>query len=71
MTPHETAVLLGYGVTRASIDALGAAGYDSLEAILTMRQEQISLIPGVAPADVRAAVRLVGLLADSGHSTAR
>ena len=70
MTPRETAVLLGYGVTKPTIDALTAAGYDSLEKILSIQQEQIPLIPGVATADARAAVRLVGLLADSGYNTA-
>lgn len=69
MTPIETAVLLQRGVTKATIDALGAAGYDSMEAILRIQQEQIPLILGAAEADVRAAVRLVGLLADAGYST--
>jgi hypothetical protein len=71
MNPHETAVLLSYGVTKDTIDALADAGCDSLADILTIRPEQMTLIPGVAEEDVRAAVRLVGLLADAGYSTAR
>jgi hypothetical protein len=71
MTPHETAVLLSYGVAKPTIDALVAAGCDSLAGILAIQREQIPLIPGAAEEDVRAAVRLVGLLADSGYSTAR
>jgi hypothetical protein len=71
MNGHETAVLLSYGVTKDTIDALAAAGYDSLKAILDMPHEKIPLIQGAAEEDVRAAVRLVGLLADSGFSTLR
>lgn len=71
MTPTETAVLLRYGVTKDTIDALIKAGYDSLKDVLGIQREQIPLIPGVAEADARAVVRLVGLLADSRHSTAR
>jgi hypothetical protein len=71
VTPHETAVLLERGVTKSTIDALAAAGYDSLKAILGMPQEKIPLILNAAEEDVRAAVRLVGLLADSGFSTLR
>jgi len=64
-------VLIQRGVTKATIDALEAAGYDSLKAILSIQREQIPLIPGVAVEDARAAVRLVGLLADAGFSTLR
>lgn len=71
MTPRETAVLLSYGVTKPTIDALIAAGCDSLADILAIQREQIPLIPGVAEEDVRAAVRLAGMLADAGVSTAR
>jgi len=71
MTPHETAVLIQRGVTKPTIDALAEAGYDSLAAILAMPQEKIPLIPGAEVADVRAAVRLVGLLADAKFSTLR
>jgi len=71
MTPHETAVLLERGVTKTTIDALAAAGYDSLAAILDMPHEKVPLIPGAEVADVRAAVRLVGLLADARFSTLR
>lgn len=66
MTPTETAVLLQRGVTKTTIDALAEAGYDSLAAIMRIPQEQIPLIVGADKADVRAAVRLVGLLADAG-----
>jgi hypothetical protein len=71
MTPHETAVLIQRGVTKPTIDALAEAGYDSLAAILAMPHEKIPLIPGAEVADVRAAVRLVGLLADAKFSTLR
>jgi hypothetical protein len=71
MTPTETAVLLRYGVTKPTIDALAAAGCDSLADILAIQREQIPLIPGVDEADARAVVRLVGLLADAGVGTAR
>ena len=71
MTPHETAVLIQRGVTKATIDALAEAGYDSLVAILAMPQEKIPLILNAAEEDVRAAVRLVGLLADAKFSTLR
>jgi len=71
MTPHETAVLLERGVTKTTIDALAAAGYDSLAAILAMPHEKIPLILNAAEEDVRAAVRLVGLLADAKFSTLR
>ena len=70
MSPHETAVLLQYGVTKPTIDALAEAGYDSLAAILAMPREKIPLIRGAAEADVRAAVLLVGRLADAKVSTA-
>lgn len=65
MDRHETAVLLQRGVTKTTIDALTAAGYDSLAAIMRIPQEKIPLILGADAADVRAAVRLVGLLADA------
>jgi hypothetical protein len=71
MTPHETAVLLERGVTKPTIDALVAAGYDSLAAILAMPHEKIPLIMNAAEEDVRAAVRLVALLADAKFSTLR
>jgi len=71
MTPHETAVLIQRGVTKPTIDALAEAGYDSLAAILAMPQEKIPLILNAAEEDVRAAVRLVGLLADARFSTLR
>lgn len=71
MDRHETAVLLQRGVTKTTIDALAAAGYDSLAAIMRIPQEQIPLILGAAEEDVRAAVRLVGLLADAGVCIAR
>lgn len=71
MDRHETAVLLQRGVTKTTIDALTAAGYDSLAAIMRIPQEKIPLIVGAAEEDVRAAVRLVGLLADAGVGIAR
>ena len=71
MDRHETAVLLQRGVTKTTIDALAAAGYDSLAAIMRIPQEKIPLILGADEADVRAAVRLVGLLADAGVCIAR
>jgi hypothetical protein len=71
MTPAETDVLLQYGVTKPTINALAAAGLDSLEAILRTPQEQLPLIQGVAVEDARAVVRLVGLLADAGVSIAQ
>jgi hypothetical protein len=71
VTPAETATLLSYGVRKPTIDALAAAGYDSLAAILAMPQEKIPLILGAEAADVRAAVRLVGRLADARFSTLR
>lgn len=60
-----------YGVTKDTIDALTTAGCDSLKAILAIQQEQIPLIAGAPEEDVRAAVLLVGRLADAGYSTAR
>ena len=71
MTPYEAAVLLERGVTKPTIDALVAAGYDSLAAILAMPHEKIPLIMNAAEEDVRAAVRLVALLADAKFSTLR
>jgi hypothetical protein len=71
MTPHETAVLIQRGVTKPTIDALAEAGYDSLAAILAMPHEKIPLILNAVEEDVRAAVRLVGLLADAKFSTLR
>lgn len=67
MSPTETAVLLRYGVTKPTIDALVSAGYDSLSKILGIPQEKLPLIPGVAEPDARAVVRLVGLFADAGQ----
>lgn len=67
MTPRETAVLLSYGVTMPTIDALAAAGCDTLGAILRIPREQIPLILGAPEADIRGAVQLVGMLADSGY----
>lgn len=66
MHPTETAVLLRHGVTKPTIDALIAAGYDGLGPILAMRHDQIGAIPGVAEADALAVRRLVGRLADVG-----
>lgn len=68
MDRYETAVLLSYGVTKPTIDALVEAGCDSLAAILAIPREQVPLIRGADVADIRAAVLLVGRLADAGVS---
>lgn len=71
MSPRERALLLQRGVTLTMIEALEAAGHDSLRDVHALTRQQLADVPGL---DERAAVivrRGIGLLADIGVTELR
>lgn len=69
MTPPETAVLLDYGVTVDTLDALNRAGITTLAQLVDRDRGQLADVPNVGFERAEEIMRALGTLIDVGHST--